>query len=225
VGEIFTSTRGFVGPELARWYGIDEPASLELRELGPERMGYFMQVPFLLAAGIDREPHSIQRGARLHRQVLCMDMPPKAEDSSIPPLEPGQTNRERVTAYTVCGAACHADLIDPLGFAFEGFDGLGQRRERDNGQELDTAASYPFAEGTKDFADAKELMQILAQSPQVHTCYARKLTGYALQRDMVERDRPFLEQLAETSRAESLKGLVLALVREPAFRVREEGLP
>ena len=68
-------------------------------------------------------------------------------------------------------------------------------------------------------------MQIMADTTQAHTCYAKKVTGYALQRDVVEDDRPLLEELSEVSRNESLKALVIALVRNPAFRLRAEDTP
>jgi hypothetical protein len=59
----------------------------------------------------------------------------------------------------------------------------------------------------------------------VHTCYSKNVTAYALGRDLVERDRPLLESLADVSQSQSLKDTLLALVRDPAFRLREEGLP
>jgi hypothetical protein len=112
-----------------------------------------------------------------------------------------------------------------LGFAFENFDGLGRERTTDNGKPVDTTGSYPFSEGTRDFADAGELMQILSESPQAHTCYAKMVTGYGLQRDVVQVDRPLLEVLAAVSSEQSLKEIIVGLVRHAAFRVREEGAP
>ena len=100
---------------------------------------------------------------------------------------PGQTNREMITTLTGgCGRQCHTYYINPLGFAFENFDGMGRLRSMDNGKPVDTAAAYPFAEGYKQFADAAELMQIMAGSKQAHACYAKKIAGYALQRDIVQ---------------------------------------
>jgi hypothetical protein len=226
VRDIFTSTRGFVGPELAPLYGVEPPSNgFEELELGPRRVGYFMQVPFLLLHGSLGAPDPIHRGFALHFDVLCarFEAPPGDVPPIPPPPEPGQTNRERIEAFTAgCGDACHG-LSDQLGFAFEVFDGMGRYREEDNGRPIDASGSYPFAEGTREFVDAAELMEILAESPQAHTCYAKKLTGYALQRDVIENDRPLLEDLAEVSRAESMKELALSLVQNPAFRVRQDG--
>ena len=137
----------------------------------------------------------------------------------------GQTNRQRITEFnTSCGGGCHR-FIDPLGFAFENFDGLGRERELDNGVPVDTSGSYPLAEGTVSFADGPELMKALSTSAQVHTCYSKQVTSYALGRDMVENDRPLLESLATVSKRDSLKAVILALVRDPSFRTREAGQP
>jgi hypothetical protein len=113
--------------------------------------------------------------------------------------------------------------INPLGFAFEGFDGMGRARELDNQVPVDTSGRFPFADGTRAFTDAVELMQLIAQSPEAHTCYSAMLTEYALGRDVADNDEPLLEELAEVSREGSLKRLALALILEPAFRVRQQG--
>jgi hypothetical protein len=224
--EILTSERAFIGPNLAPLYGVTRaPSAIEARVVGPSRIGYFMQVPFLLFTGLEGGPGSIVRGALLQQDVLCRVL---ARPATVPPLTPqpaNQTNRQHVSAFTdSCGYKCH-DNINPLGFAFESFDGLGRERQTDNGLPIDTSGRYPFAEGVQDFADAKELMTILAGSKQAYTCYAKKLTGYALQRDIVERDSAFVETLADGKASESIKELVVSLIKAPAFRVREGGNP
>jgi hypothetical protein len=226
--ELLTSKQAYVGPGLAPFYGVDAPAGLELEDVGPSRSGYFMQVPFLMLWSDGTEPNPIQRGLHLEQSLLCGPSRPDTTGPDLPPIPvfvPGQTNRQRFEQLTAsCGATCHG-YIDPLGFAFENFDGFGQKRELDKGQPVDTSASYPFAEGVEQFADGNELMTILANSAQVHTCYAKHVTGYALGRDVVESDRPLLESLANVSRSKSLKELIVALVRDPAFRTRKDGLP
>jgi len=223
---ILTSTRAFVGPGLAGNYGAQPaPVAIEERVLDSSRVGYFMQVPFLLLNGRDDGPDTIWRGFALADEVLCLDLPD--HPTPVPPLPalvPGQSNRNRIEKLTASCTGCH-DLIDPLGFAFEGFDGLGQQRDLDNGVPVDTTGSYAFEDGTRPFADARALLRILADGAQAHTCYAKMLTGYALQRDLVEGDRALLKDLATVSRAQSLKEMVVSLVRNPAFRSRSEGTP
>jgi hypothetical protein len=227
--EILTSTRAFVGPLLAPLYGMaPAPAQLEARDLGSSRVGYFMQVPFLLLQGRDRTPNTVGRGLTLAVDVLCRGLPPPAAGMTPepPPLDAAQTNRQRFESLTgTCGGACHA-AFEPLGFACENFDGMGEEREADNGLPVDTSGSYLFAEGVREFSNAKDLMRIMADGKDAHLCYAKKLSSYALQRDIVEADRPFLDQLAMVSRDdESLKAMAIALVRDPAFRVRHGATP
>jgi len=189
--EILSGQQAYVGAGLAPLYGLSAPPDgLELVELPASRRGFFMQVPFLLRWGVNRDSDPNGRGLFVQR-MLC-DARPAA---------------------------------DPLGHALEGFDGMGQERDTVDGAPVDTKGSYPLAEGVQDFADGTELMRILSDSAQAHTCYAKYVTGYALGRDIIEPDRPLLEALAQVSLAESLKELIVALVRDPAFRTRQEGTP
>jgi hypothetical protein len=69
--EILTSNQAYLGAGLAPFYGTSAPAGgLELREHGPSRSGYFMQVPFLMASGVGADSDPVQRGQALER-LLC----------------------------------------------------------------------------------------------------------------------------------------------------------
>jgi len=225
---ILTSPRYFVGSGLASVYGVDPPPSVvEERASNGARIGYFMQAPFLTASTNDAgESDPIRRGVAINSDVLCVTLPgPPISTPPLPPLTAGQTNRARVEQFTSACAGCHADAINPLGFAFEGFDGLGRARTTDNGVAVTTDGSYPFADGVRSFADAADLMRLLAELPQAHACYAKKMMTYALQRDLVEADRPQVMALASSGPGQSVKELLVALIRSPAFRLRAEGLP
>jgi hypothetical protein len=114
-------------------------------------------------------------------------------------------------------------MINPLGFAFEHYDGMGQWRDTENGGlTIDASGSYTFADGTtKTWTDAAGMMQVLASTPQTHTCFAKKLASFAIQRDVVVGDMPMLNTLTSASMAtgtSSEKQLILQLVRNDAFR-------
>ena len=130
-----------------------------------------------------------------------------------------------VMALTACGGECHGVLINPIGFAFENFDGVGRSRTTDNGKPVDTSATYPFAEGSKTYNGSTELLQIIASGKQAHQCYAKRVAGYALQRDLVEADRPLVESLGKVSLEAnaSIKEVMVALVKENAFRTHVGG--
>jgi hypothetical protein len=226
--EMLTSTSGFVGPGLAPLYGVAAPASgFVERDLGARRVGFFSQIPYLAKNAVNLEAHPIHRGVSINYEVLCADLePPKPDLPETPPLRPDQTNRERYEALTmVCGGACHNSYINPLGFAFENFDGMGQWRETENNKPINAAGSYPFAEGVKTFTNVSDLMTTIAQGEQAHTCYSKKLAGFVLQRDIVAADLPMLGSLKTASMAAngSIKQVVLELVKNPAFRTRVGG--
>lgn len=219
--ELLTANQAYVGPGLAPFYGMGAPAAgsgVELRELGASRSGYFMQVPFLMQFARGAESAPSRRGFQLQR-MLCG---PKPGPDVVTPraVQGNRTTREHVAELTAsCGGSCHA-VMDPLGFAFENFDGLGRERQKDNGRPVDTSGSYPFAEGVQEFAGANDLVRIMAESMQAHICYSKYVAGYALARDIGAADRPLVEGLGQVSYAHSLKQVVLALVRDPAFRSR-----
>lgn len=227
VREIFSASRGFVGPLLAPLYGQATPRELEERELGPERVGYFMQVPFLMVTSQSSEPDIIHRGGALAQLALCSPLGiPAAEIPPLPPAKPGQTNRQRVEEWTgACGVRCHNEYINPLGYAFEGFDAMGVPRETDHGLPIDTSGSFPFSDGFGTFADARELITKLADDDQVYACYGQMLAGYGLQRDLVHEDMPLIEALGATGRGGSSRDIALALIQDPAFRVRQKDVP
>ena len=227
--DILTSTKGFVGPKTAALYGISAPASGYVQQdLGAQREGYFSQVPFLTLYGFNADPDSIHRGVSMNLDVLCAKLgPPAANLPPIPPLMPGQTNRQRIDTLTsTCGAQCHNDMINPLGFAFEHFDGMGQYRDTENGGlTIDASGSYAFTDGSKSFSNAGDLMNVMAADQQTHLCYAKKLSSFALQRDVIASDMPLLQSLAQASMSAngSIKNMILHLVRSDAFRTRAGG--
>ena len=68
-------------------------------------------------------------------------------------------------------------------------------------------------------------MQDLAGNAQAHQCWAKKMATFALERDVVESDRPLVEALGAKSLESggSLKQVMLALVQTDAFRTRVGG--
>ena len=226
VREILTTTVGFVGPNMASIYGMSVPGGGMMEVDLPGRVGYFSQAPFMTLWARNNDPDSIHRGARLNLDVLCADPGLPVDVPPIPPAGEGQTNRDVITNLTsTCAQVCHGQLINPVGFAFENFDGLGRFRETDNGQPVDTSGVYPFQEGDKAFQGAPELMELMASGSQAHLCWSKKMASYALARDIVEADRALVESLGEVSRSSggSLKEVMLALVKSDAFRIRAVG--
>jgi len=229
VKDILTSNVGFAGPGMAALYGLSVSGGGVQQVTLSDRSGFYAQAPFLTLWAINNDPDSIHRGVRINLDTLCADPGvPSATLPAVPAVQPGQTNRDRYTTLTAgCGATCHGQVINPIGFAFENFDGVGRYRDTDNGQPVDASGEYPFAEGMKSFDGSAELMQIMASGTQAHQCWAKKMASYALERDLVEGERPLVESLGAVSLASnaSLKQVMLALVSEDAFRTHIGGAP
>ena len=227
VKDILTTDVGFAGPLMAALYGAKVNGSGIQQVTLADRAGWYAQAPFLTQWAINDAPDSIHRGVRINLDSLCLELgPPAMVLPSVPALEPNQTNRQRYEALTNgCGKPCHTVFINPIGFAFEDYDGIGQLRSTDNGQPIDTTGSYPFADGSHTFKDSRELMQVIANGPQAHQCWSKKLASYALERDIVDAERPTVESLGAVSQASggSLKQVMLALAKSPAFRTHVGG--
>jgi len=228
VKDILTSNVGFAGPLMAALYGVQVSGS-EVQQVSlSDRSGWYSQAPFLTQWAINDAPDSIHRGVRVAMDTLCLELGPPSGVTlpPVPPQESNQTNRERYEGLTNgCGRPCHTVYINPVGFAFEQYDGIGRYRTTDRGKPVDTSGSYPFSDGTRSFKDSSELMQEIANGPQAHQCWSKKLASYALERDIVESERPTVEALAAVSEASggSLKQVMLALVQSQAFRTHVGG--
>jgi len=135
----------------------------------------------ILARDNDTDP--VKRGKFIRDQLLCAPPPPPPGNLDIvpPPPDGKRTQRERLLPHSsqpAC-ASCHV-LMDPLGLAFESFDGIGKYRTKDVGKDIDTSGTLTAArpEGAP-FANAVELVRLLADSPDAHTCFVKQTFEYA----------------------------------------------
>jgi hypothetical protein len=234
VTDIFTSPVVYMNDQISGFYGIEPPAApgpfgpqptggdeLRREELD-DRPGYLTRVGFLAYNATLSLPDPIHRGVDINNRMLCEELnPPPGTIPPLPEPKPGQTNRERVTDHTsegVC-ANCHMKIINPLGFAFEGFDAMGQVQTMDNGNVIDTADEYEFNDGIKPFEDAAGLIDLLIENKQTHACYTSRLAEYVLGRDVASGDEGLVTSTQEASseNAASIKELILAMVIDPKF--------
>jgi hypothetical protein len=127
--------------------------------------------------------------------------------------------RERLAqhrANPVC-ASCHS-RIDPLGFALENYDALGQWRITEAGKPIDNTGELP--DGTK-FAGPDELRAVLLNKKDL---FLRNLTnrmlGYALGRGLTRTDSCAVDSILAQLQKERYKSqsLIEAIVLSPPFR-------
>src|SRR6185369_7952524 len=125
VKDILTTDVGFAGPLMATLYGVKVTGTGVQQVALSDRAGWYSQAPFLTQWANNDAPDSIHRGVRINLDTLCLELgPPSVVLPSVPALKPDQTNRQRYEALTNgCGAPCHNIFINPIGFAFEDYDG------------------------------------------------------------------------------------------------------
>ncbi|MGB8331800.1 MAG: DUF1588 domain-containing protein, partial [Polyangiales bacterium] len=160
-----------------------------------------------------------------HR-VLCTELPPPPDALPPIPTDDGMTmtSRERIEMHTgpgTCGASCHGTFINPVGFAFERFDGLGQYRTEEVGLPVDASATFEFADGPVTYDGAAEFTDAITARIQTHDCYTKHWVEYALGRDTAGSDLDLIQDLGDASlEGRSIRELIIELVRSDAFRAR-----
>jgi hypothetical protein len=143
-----------------------------------DRVGILNQAAFLATYANAHESHPVFRGVALARRVACLqlDSPTAFDIIVVPPVpDPRKTTRERFRIHSqdsLC-QICHS-MIDPFGFSFEHFDGMGGFRTLENGRPVDSAVVVKQrAEFDGAYADSNRLASALAESESVRDCFAR----------------------------------------------------
>lgn len=218
----------FVNQRLAKIYGLPGTFADEFKrvDLDPKQRAGLLTQPGFLASNAHRDDiDSIHRGVFVLVNVMCTDLPPAAKNVTAVPATGGKTNRERVTAHTgpgTCGAACHAGLINPAGFAFEKFDAIGKYRTLDNGLPIDDSGTLEIDGEQKSWKSSVEFVSLLAKSQSVHRCLTGAWLEYLHGRRREERDDNLVNRVANASLSQSqaIKESLLELVTSEAFTSR-----
>ncbi len=230
ISALLTSRVGFVDQGLASLYGLSGSFGPELArvEHAPEsgRMGLFTQAAFLSGHSSSSGGTSpILRGVFLLRRIACSNIPdpPAGAQMQEPPTAPAtelRTTRDYFawkTSMQAC-AGCHS-LINPTGFAFERFDGIGQWRDSERSAAIDASGTLRLGANELAFSGASELLEGLAKEPQVQACYAKNWLQFAYGRAEAEGDLRALGLAAARLQTGdfSIRELAVALTQRPAF--------
>jgi hypothetical protein len=213
---------------MARHYGLPDVQGTHFRRvaLQPDhpRGGVLTQASVLTATANGVRTLPVTRGAFILEHILGTpppEPPPNAGQlEDVKPPSPNATTRERLVLHRVdptC-ARCHSK-IDPIGFALEHFDPIGQWRDKEpEGGAIDPSGELP--DGRK-FANSAELKQMLLAEPDAFIdCLSEKLLIYALDRPMGFSDRPLIRDVRNAARQDgaSLRAIIKQIVLSEAFR-------
>ena len=147
------------------------------------RVGILSQPAWLINHASSAETAPINRGIFIREGLLCQGVPTLPEgEVMFPEPEVGVSMRQRLEAHREdpgC-AVCHR-VFDPMGLAFENFDNKGHfRLEEWVGQPIDASGEIGgLTGGPYSFVDARELMDLIVDSPELRQCVARKWFKYA----------------------------------------------
>jgi hypothetical protein len=217
----------FANAALARHYGLPMEEGSDFRRIslkGTGRGGLLTQASFLTITSNPTRTSPVKRGKWVLENIL--GTPPPEPPADVPPLDTQEeltgTLRERMEQHRVdplC-ASCH-QRMDPIGFGFENFDGIGAWRDADAGAPVDASGKLVSGEA---FAGAAELRQILLESKRDEFlyCLAGKLLTYAIGRGMEHFDQCALDEIVKGMRAgdHRFSSLVLGVVHSAPFQLR-----
>ncbi len=183
--QLLTTSQTVTLPLLRAHYGADV-LSVEgaTTSLDPERRAGVLTLAGVMTAMSNAGITSPSvRGHALLTNVMCTPPPPPPDGVSLtlPPPQPGATTRQRMEAHfsdPSCGG-CHR-VMDGVGFSFEHIDPVGRWRLLDNGQPIDDAVEIPFGQERIPVHGPRALATLFSTRPEVHSCFARQWTRYAL---------------------------------------------
>ena len=227
--ELLTGNYTFVNERLARHYGIPNVYGPRFRRVtfaDGRRGGILGQGSLLTVTSMSTRTSPVKRGAWLLEHLLGTPPPPPPPNvPALPESADGKkvatSVRERMEQHRknpVC-ASCHSKM-DPLGFALENFDGVGQWRDLDGASAVDASGTLP--DGTK-FSGPAEFRQALLKRPEalVGTVTSKLLT-YAMGRGVEPSDLAAVRKIMRDAAPSDYRwsNLILGVVRSMPFQMR-----
>ncbi len=228
VSEFLDAKYTFMNQRLAEFYGVKGVFGPQFRRVeltDPRRGGLLGQGSILTVTSYPNRTSVVQRGKWILENLL--GTPPPAPPPNVPPLdthgkEGKLTMRQAMEAHRanpVC-ASCHSKM-DPLGFALENYDGIGQWRDTDGGADIDPSGTLPNGASFKGGAGLRQALLNNHREEFVST-FTEKLMIYALGRGLEPYDRPVMRSIMrEAARHNTtIPALINAIIQSPQFQMR-----
>jgi hypothetical protein len=185
LSELLKGDTTWADDTLAQFYGLGAPVgpvdSTGLRpyKLPSGRSGLLTQAAILSAEAKPDRPSPVHRGKLVRERFFCQALPPPPPgvNTNLAAVSPNASNRDRFTQHSRdprC-AGCH-QLMDPIGFGFEGFDGIGRAVP----SPVDTTGTIVGTASTNGgFDGVVDLAARLAVSAEVQECFALEWYRFA----------------------------------------------
>lgn len=235
VTELLTADFTFVNERLAKHYGIGNVYGSQFRRvvLGEEfdaRRGLTGKGAILSTTSKPERTSPVTRGKWIMEGIL--GVPPPAPPANVPPLPAPDPNarganadpsmRQKMLDHRVRAdcVQCH-QLMDPIGFTLENFDGIALWRSEDNGP-IDAQAT--LFDGTVVDGPTELREWLVGYSDQFMRVATEKLLTYALGRGVEYPDMPVVRAIAGQAQADGYRfsSLVKGVVHSPPFLMNEK---
>jgi hypothetical protein len=188
-----------------------------------QRAGILTSGAFLALTGDTSESNPPRRGKAIYTKFLCGVMPPPPNNVPKPAdASTGGTMRQRMEAHDLnpCAGSCHG-IIEPLGFAFEEYGGIGEFRTTDNNAPVDSTGTIVLDGQSHPYASAPELVRLLAASPTVRGCFSTQWLRYAFGRAETPADQASLNAATGAlTTTGDVRELIVALATSRTFLYR-----
>ena len=220
----------FINERLARHYGIPNIYGSRFRRINfdenSNRGGLLRQGSILTVTSYATRTSPVIRGKWILDNIL--GVPPPPPPASVPALKEHEgfgknlTMRQRMAQHRDSPACsgCH-QLMDPVGFSLENYDGVGRWRSNDeSANPIDASGSLP--DGSK-FAGVAGLQQALLSHPESFvTTLSEKLLTYGLGRGVGFYDAPAVRKIVRESQAKDFRfsSVILGVVNSTPFQMR-----
>jgi hypothetical protein len=230
VVDLLTADHTFINEQVAQVYGLTDIRGNGFRRVtlkDPKRFGLLGKGAILTLTANPNRTAPVLRGAWIMERILGTPPavpPPNVEQLPANVAGRAATVRERTEIHRqnpAC-ASCHA-AMDPLGFALENFDTVGQYHAIDaaSRQPIDSEAVMP--DGTRLHGPEDLHKALAARGDQLAQVITEKLMIYAVGRHLDPRDMPTVRRIVRNAAASNYRfeDIVLGVVNSDAFRRRE----
>lgn len=228
-----TAPYTFVNGPLASFYGMTGVTGSEFVQVPldtSQRLGLLTQAGVMAGTVTTNRSNPVLRGSFVINRLLCrkLSLPTDPEILAlvqVPDDTSGATARERFSKHSsqaVC-RSCH-QYLDPIGFALENFDPIGQFRTEENGVPIDASGTLPGSD--TPISGAVDLARWLADTAEAQSCFALHWLEFAQGRTMRREDactREDVDAQFEQS-GYDVKELLLSLTQTDAFLYYSDSL-
>jgi len=217
----------FVNQRLAELYGLPDVKGDKFQRVtlpaGSPRGGVLGQAAVMVATAMPTRTSPVIRGKWVLEQLL--GTPPPPPPANVPPLEATKVDKDAPLRVRLeqhrqnpdC-AVCHAK-IDPVGFALENFDPIGQWRTQEGNNPIDTSGTLPNGKKIAGLADLKQYVK----GEKFARNLAQKMLTYALGRGLNRGDKAAVDTIMAQLKKDDYKitSLIESIVVSDPFLKRQ----